>query len=559
MRLVGRRILAALVALLLGTVAGITFTTTQAPRAEAAATGLEGFDPGNLISDASFYNANALSAQGVADFIAMKGAKCVNNSSTGVPCMKNYRQNTPKVAATAYCAALEATSNSSAASIISRVTKACRTSPAAMLVLIQKESALLTASGSALTKRKYAAATGAGCPDFARCDPTLANFFNQVYKAAHLFSRWRAEPSRLNYPVGVNKIQYHPKTSCGRATVNVKNVATGSLYTYTPYVPNAAALKAVSGEGDSCSAYGNRNFYRLMKLWFPSAMNSSTASPIVPGGGSSGSTSSSSSLSWTKLTATGKEIAATRITGGWELLRIGTDGQIYRRTYIGGTPSDWVRVTSQKAVRIAATTNSAGLVELFFVGTDKRVYHLTESSRGGAYKDLTSLGGDATDVAAARSGSGWVVVQLQSDGSLSRATSSDSAWKSVGGTATAITAATGTDGLARLYRVSGGTVYRAQQTDVGAGFGGWSNYGGTDVVDISVAYMNSATTELYSATKDGKLWRRAPALGHTRWVELNGSATRVAATVNSSGTVDLVRITSSGSIYRVEQRSPGSF
>ena len=46
------------------------------------------------------------------------------------------------------------------------------------------------------------------------------------------------------------------------------NAATAALYYYTPYQPNAAALANLYGTGDSCSAYGNRNFWRLYRDWF---------------------------------------------------------------------------------------------------------------------------------------------------------------------------------------------------------------------------------------------------------------------------------------------------
>ena len=48
----------------------------------------------------------------------------------------------------------------------------------------------------------------------------------------------------------------------------VRNQATHALYVYTPYTPNKAALKSLYGTGDSCSAYGNRNFWRLFIDWF---------------------------------------------------------------------------------------------------------------------------------------------------------------------------------------------------------------------------------------------------------------------------------------------------
>ena len=52
--------------------------------------------------------------------------------------------------------------------------------------------------------------------------------------------------------------------------VYIQNQATANLYYYTPYQPNAAALRAGYGEGDGCSAYGNRNFYQYFTDWFGS-------------------------------------------------------------------------------------------------------------------------------------------------------------------------------------------------------------------------------------------------------------------------------------------------
>ena len=48
----------------------------------------------------------------------------------------------------------------------------------------------------------------------------------------------------------------------------LENIATTSLYIYTPYTPNDAALRAYPGTGDGCSSYGNRNFYMFFREWF---------------------------------------------------------------------------------------------------------------------------------------------------------------------------------------------------------------------------------------------------------------------------------------------------
>ncbi len=58
---------------------------------------------------------------------------------------------------------------------------------------------------------------------------------------------------------------------CGSSPVYIQNQATANLYYYTPYQPNAAAIRAGYGEGDGCSSYGNRNFYQYFTDWFGSS------------------------------------------------------------------------------------------------------------------------------------------------------------------------------------------------------------------------------------------------------------------------------------------------
>ena len=50
----------------------------------------------------------------------------------------------------------------------------------------------------------------------------------------------------------------------------IRNQATAALYIYTPYRPNQGALNNLYGTGDSCSSYGNRNFWRMFTDWFGS-------------------------------------------------------------------------------------------------------------------------------------------------------------------------------------------------------------------------------------------------------------------------------------------------
>lgn len=253
-----------------------------APTPASAASPLDGFDPGNLISDAAFYRPGAMTRAEVTAFVTQIGAACVPNADK-TPCLKDYTVPTPALTATAYCAALAANPANTGAGIVADVATACGINPQVLLVLIQRESSLLTRSGSQLTRQMYNQATGAGCPDFTGCAPDWASYFAQVYGAAERFQKYRQHPERYNHRAGTRgQIAYHPETTCGKASVYLQNQATAGLYNYTPYVPNQAAIAAVSGTGDACSTYGNRNFHRILRAWFPATASGSTAPPIAP-------------------------------------------------------------------------------------------------------------------------------------------------------------------------------------------------------------------------------------------------------------------------------------
>ena len=115
---------------------------------------------------------------------------------------------------------------------------------------------------------------GFGCPDSdpAICGKVFVGLFNQLYRAARQF-QWYGNPEgSFTYwkPGRTVAMRYHPKASCGTKSFLLQNQATANLYYYTPYTPNDAALNNLYGTGDSCSAYGNRNFWRFFHDWFGS-------------------------------------------------------------------------------------------------------------------------------------------------------------------------------------------------------------------------------------------------------------------------------------------------
>lgn len=232
-----------------------------------------GFDAGNIIDDAVFTNKNSMSVAQIQSFLNSKVPSCdtygtqtsefgggtraqwatSRGYSTPFTCLKDYTEN-----------------GISSAQIIYSISQQYKINPQVLIVLLQKEQGLVTDTWPLTTQ--YKTATGYGCPDTAACDTQYYGFTNQLTWSAKMFrSIIDNNPGWYTpYILGNNFIQWNPSSSCGGSTVNIQNRSTQALYNYTPYQPNQSALNAGYGVGDSCSAYGNRNFYLYFTDWFGS-------------------------------------------------------------------------------------------------------------------------------------------------------------------------------------------------------------------------------------------------------------------------------------------------
>ncbi|MBQ3358025.1 MAG: hypothetical protein IJG47_03895 [Microbacterium sp.] len=233
---------------------------------------LVGFNPGNIISDAVFTNKGTMTEAQIQAFFNSKVSRCLGGTDeNGKPivCLKDFKITSVTRPADQYCSGYSGAANESAARIIYRVSQACNINPQVLIVMLQKEQGLITHTWPSAWR--YNIALGQGCPDTAPCDPNYIGFFHQIYGAArqmqiYMEGRW----FQWYAPGKTWNILYNPTASCGSSPVYVANKATSALYYYTPYQPNAAALRAGYGTGDGCSAYGNRNFYNYFTDWFGS-------------------------------------------------------------------------------------------------------------------------------------------------------------------------------------------------------------------------------------------------------------------------------------------------
>lgn len=251
---------------------------------EVSAASASDWRAGNIIDDRIFYRGNDLSQPAIQQFLNTKVPTCDTwgnqsygsttrasyGTSRGYPppytCLKDYTVTFDSRAADSYCQAISG-GTKNAATIIFEISNACGISARVLLVMLEKEQGLV--SDDWPWGIQYRGAMGYGCPDTAPCDAQYYGLFNQVYNAARQFKLYAAYPTNYRYkPYQTNFIYWNPNSGCGGSNVYIENKATAGLYNYTPYQPNQAALNAVYGMGDGCSAYGNRNFFNYFTDWF---------------------------------------------------------------------------------------------------------------------------------------------------------------------------------------------------------------------------------------------------------------------------------------------------
>ena len=265
----------AVLGLILGTAVPATAAATPVGAAVngPAKMSLAGFNPGNIISDAVFTDRSTMTEAQIQTFFNSKVKTC----RAGYTCLKDYRTTSVTRPADNYCRGYAGAANESAARIIYRVAQACDINPQVLIVMLQKEQGLINHTWP--SQWRYDAALGQACPDTAPCDPKFVGFFHQIYGAARQMQIYMEGRYFQWYKAGQTwQIQWHPdRARCGTGPVYIANKATEALYYYTPYQPNAAAMRAGYGTGDSCSSYGNRNFYNYFTDWF-----GSTQKPPAP-------------------------------------------------------------------------------------------------------------------------------------------------------------------------------------------------------------------------------------------------------------------------------------
>lgn len=275
---------------------GFLLTSFLGSKSETQALSATEFQAGRIIDDSIFYNPNTMTAAEIDAFIDSRNPACdmwgtqkVYGNTTRADYVKQLRaqgntkfHDPPFVCISEYYENPETHKTNfetggkkeagmlSAGEIIYEAAHEYNINPQVLLVMLKKESYVWGDDWP--HKFQYNTVMGYACPDGAPCDTKYFGFYNQVMMAAWQLNYYREHIYSYNYrPYTTNQILYNPDRGCGSKSVYLENIATTSLYIYTPYTPNDGALANYPGTS-YCGSYGNRNFYMYFREWFGSTL-----------------------------------------------------------------------------------------------------------------------------------------------------------------------------------------------------------------------------------------------------------------------------------------------
>ena len=190
-------------------------TCVPAPASPATTTG-SGFDPGNIISDAVFYNTGAMTVEQIREFLRPQGEGC-----TGAVLPEEPAGQHAEPARRPVLRGLPGRHQRGRGRRHREGLGGLRDQPAGHAG--HAAEGVGAADRTDPTASTYDAAWGWHCPDTgpggsANCDPAYAGFFNQGYGMAKQWSRYKLDPEKYNYRAGqtVDILWNVAESGCGR-------------------------------------------------------------------------------------------------------------------------------------------------------------------------------------------------------------------------------------------------------------------------------------------------------------------------------------------------------
>ena len=262
-----------------------------------------------------------------------------------------------------------------------------------------------------------------------------------------------------------------------------------------------------------------------------------------------------------------------------EIFAVGGDGAVWHIKGAGGFGSDtwsaWASLGGNILGNPAVAVNKDGRLEVFVVGTDHALWHIAQTSANGPWGGWASLGGLITSDAAVLTYAGgnplagsidvfalgadqalWHIYQTSPGGAWS-------GWTSLGGSLMGDPAVhLNTDGRVEvIVRGTDSALWDAAQTSSGGSWGSFVSLGGFITSDPALQENGDGRLEAFARGGDNALWHIAqtsPGAGFAGWASLGGVLANSPAAVGvDSGTLDVFVEGSDTALWFVTQISPG--
>jgi hypothetical protein len=237
----------------------------------------------------------------------------------------------------------------------------------------------------------------------------------------------------------------------------------------------------------------------------------------------------------------------------------GTDHVLYYTYWDGTKWSAWKSLGGSLTSSPAATSTSAGVIDVFARGSSGSLYEKTSTNGGGSWSAWTSLGGQlasGTGPAAYSSGAGHLDVFVEgTDGALYHKsyTGTWSGWQSLGGSLTSSPAATSTSaGVIDVFaHGTDGAIWQKTTTNGGSSWSNWASLGGQIASGTGPAACSwGSRLGLFVEGTNGALYQKTWTGSWSNWMSLGGSLTSSPAAASpTSGVFDVFVRGTDGAVW----------
>jgi hypothetical protein len=274
--------------------------------------------------------------------------------------------------------------------------------------------------------------------------------------------------------------------------------------------------------------------------------------------------------SWSGGNALGgsaQQICVSRdLDGRLEIFYVGTDNKIYHnyQTVANGGWSGESPIGGS-AKQITVGSNQDGRLEIFYVGTDDKIYHNYQAVPNGGWGGENWLGGWAKQITVGRNQDGRLeIFYVGTDNKIyhNYQTVANGGWSGespIGGSAKQITVGSNLDGrLEIFYAGTDDKVYHNYQTLANGGWSGESWLGGW-AKQIAVGQNQDGRLEIFYVGTDNRIYHNYQATPSGGWSgewALGGSATQIAVVQNQDGRLEVFYVGTDTAIYHNYQVAP---